>query len=258
MKRRLFTLMLILCLVAGLTLTAYASSIHLVDSAGLLTGTEAANLEAKLSQISDRHNVDIVIVTVDSTDGKSPMDFADDYYDYNGYRADSILLLVSMEDSDWWVSTTGYGITAVTDAGLDYMSDRFVPYLSDDEFAQAFEKFADLCDEFITQAKTGDPYDSHNLPKEPFSLVTNLLIALGIGLVAAWIVTGSMKAKLKTVRQQAKADDYIASGSLQLTHSRDLFLYTHLDRREKPKSDSGSSTHTSSSGTTHGGGGGKF
>ena len=258
MKRKLFTLMLILCLVAGLSLTAYASSNHLVDDAGLLTDTEAANLEAKLSQISDRHNVDIVIVAVDSTDGKSPMDFADDYYDYNGYREDGILLLVSMDDSDWWVSTTGYGITAITDAGLDYMSDRFVPYLSDGEFAQAFEKFADLCDEFITQAKTGDPYDSHNLPKEPFSLVTNLLIALGIGLVAAWIVTGSMKAKLKTVRQQAKADDYIASGSLQLTHSRDLFLYTHLDRREKPKSDSGSSTHISSSGTTHGGGGGKF
>ena len=186
------------------------------------------------------------------------MDFADDYYDYNGYRADGILLLVSMEDSNWWISTAGYGITAVTDAGLDYMSDQFVPYLSDEEFAQAFEKFADLCDEFITQAKTGDPYDSHNLPKEPFSLVTNLLIAFGIGLVVAWIVTGSMKAKLKTVRQQAKADDYIASGSLQLTHSRDLFLYTHLDRREKPKSGSGSSTHTSSSGTTHGGGGGKF
>ena len=258
MKRKLFTLMLILCLVAGLSLTAYASSNHLVDDAGLLTDTEAANLEAKLSQISDRHNVDIVIVAVDSTDGKSPMDFADDYYDYNGYRADGILLLVSMEDSDWWVSTTGYGITAITDAGLDYMSDRFVPYLSDGEFAQAFEKFADLCDEFIIQAKTGDPYDSHNLPKEPFSLVTNLLIALGIGLVAAWIVTGSMKAKLKTVRQQAKADDYMTPGSLHLTYSRDLFLYTHLDRREKPKSDSGSSTHTSSSGTTHGGGGGKF
>ena len=258
MKRKLFTLMLILCLVAGLSLTAYASSNHLVDDAGLLTDTEAANLEAKLSQISDRHNVDIVIVAVDSTDGKSPMDFADDYYDYNGYRADGILLLVSMDDSDWWVSTTGYGITSLTDAGLDYMSDRFVPYLSDGEFAQAFENFADLCDEFIIQAKTGDPYDSHNLPKEPFSLVTNLLIALGIGLVAAWIVTGSMKAKLKTVRQQAKADDYMTPGSLHLTYSRDLFLYTHLDRREKPKSSSGSSTHTSSSGTTHGGGGGKF
>ena len=58
--------------------------------------------------------------------------------------------------------------------------------------------------------------------------------------------------------QQAKADDGIASGSLQLTRSRALFLYTHIDRREKSKSSSGSSTHTSSSGTTHGGGGGQY
>ena len=258
MKRKLFTLMLILCLVAGLTITAYAASNHLVDGAGLLTETDAAKLEAKLTQISDRCNLDVVIVTVDSTDGKSPMDFADDYYDYNDYRTDGILLLISMEDGDWWVSTTGYGITAITDAGLEYISDRFVPYLGDGEFAEGFDVFADLCDEFIAQAKTGDPYDNHNLPKDPFRFVRNLIVALVIGAAAAGFATGSMKAKLKTVHQQAKADDYIASGSLQLTQSRDLFLYTHLDRREKPKSSSGSSTHTSSSGTTHGGGGGKF
>ena len=258
MKRKLFTLMLILCLVAGLTLTAYASSAYLVDDAGLLTDAEFSKLEKKLAKISDSHDVDIVIVTVDSTDGEDLMDFADDFYDYNGYREDGILLLVSMDGGDWWVSTTGYGITAITDAGLDYMSDRFVPYFSDEEFAEGFTVFAELCDEFITQAESGDPYDSHNLPKEPFNFVVSLLIALGIGLVVAWLVTGSMKAKLKTVRQQAKADDYMTPGSLQLTYSRDLFLYTHIDRREKPKSSSGSSTHTSSSGTTHGGGGGKF
>ena len=258
MKRKFLTLMLILCLAAGLALPTYAVSDYLVDDAGLLTDVDAANLETKLSQIGDRYDMDLVIVTVDSTDGESLMDFADDYYDYNGYRADGILLLVSMEDGDWWVSTTGYGITAITDAGLDYMSDRFVPYFSDGEFAEGFDQFADLCDEFIARAKTGDPYDSHNLPKEPFRFVRNLVITLIIGLVAAWFATGSMKAKLKTVHQQVKADDYVIPGSLQLINSRDLFLYTKLDRREKSKSSGGSSTHTSSSGATHGGGGGKF
>ena len=116
MKRKVFTLMLILCLVAGLTLTAYASSAYLVDDAGLLTDAEFSKLEKKLAKISDSHDVDIVIVTVDSTDGEDLMDFADDFYDYNGYREDGILLLVSMDGGDWWVSTTGYGITAITDA----------------------------------------------------------------------------------------------------------------------------------------------
>ena len=256
MKRKVICLMLLLCLMTALVVHAAPS--YVVDEAGLLSSQEAASLEKDLAAISSRQGVDIVVVTTDSTGSKSPMEYADDFFDYGGYGADGILLLVSMEDSDWWVSTTGYGITAVTDAGLSYMSDRFVPYLSDGDYAGSFECFASLCDEFITQAKSGDPYDSHNLPKEPFRLVRNVIIALALGLVAAWLATGTMKNKLKSVRQQAKADDYVTAGSLQITASRDFHLYTHVDRVEKASSSSGSSTHTSSSGTTHGGGGGKF
>ena len=256
--RKLTSIAIILCLLMALCLTAYAASPRLTDDAGLLTSVEFAALEEKLDEISQRQGVDIVIVTVDSTQGADPQDFADDWFDYNDYAEDGILLLVSMEESDWHVSTTGYGITVVTDAGLEYMSDKFVPLLSDGEYDEAFHTFADLCDEFITQANTGDPYDSHNLPKEPFNVVINLIICLLIGLVVALIATGSMKRELKSVRKQQRADAYVTPGSLQLTNSRDLFLYDQVTRTERPKSTSGSSTHTSSSGTSHGGGGGKF
>jgi len=256
MKRKVICLILLLYLMTALVVHAAPS--YVVDEAGLLSSQEAASLEKDLAAISSRQGVDIVVVTTDSTGSKSPMEYADDFFDYGGYGSDGILLLVSMEDSDWWVSTTGYGITAVTDAGLSYMSDRFVPYLSDGDYAGSFECFASLCDEFITQAKSGDPYDSHNLPKDPFRFGRNIVFALVIGLVAALIATGKMKNQLKSVVQQAKADDYVTAGSLQITNSRDFHLYTHLDRVEKASSSSGSSTHTSSSGRTHGGGGGKF
>ena len=255
--KKLTSIFLAICLLAVLCLPANATAARLTDEADLLTSSEAAALEAKLDEISTRQGVDIVIVTVESTEGEEPRDFADDWFDYNDYGLDGILLLVSMEDSDWYVSTSGYGITAITDAGLEYISDRFVPHLSDGEYMEAFETFADLCDSFITQAKTGDPYDSHNLPKEPFNVVLNLLICLGIGLVVALIVTGKMRSDLVTIRQQVRADNYVIPGSLQLTGSRDLFLYSQVTKTERPKS-GGSSTHTSSSGRTHGGGGGKF
>ena len=258
MKRKLLVIVTTLCLLALCAVQVLAASPRLVDDADLLLSGEADRIEEILDEVSSRQKLDIVVVTVDSTEGKTPMDFADDYYDTHGYAEDGILLLVSMEESDWWVSTAGYGIQVVTDAGLEYMADRFVPCLSDGEYADAFETFAELCDQFIHQANSGDPYDSHNLPKEPFSVVGSLAVALVTGLVAALVVTGAMKRKLKTVRTQARADDYVTPGSMQLTHSRDMFLYTHLDRREKPKSSSGSSTHVSSSGRVHGGGGGKF
>lgn len=256
--KKLTSILLALCLMAALSFQVLAATPRLTDNAGLLTSGEEATLEQKLNEISNRQGLDIVVVTVASTDGAEPMDFADNWFDYNDYRADGILLLVSMESSDWHISTTGYGITAVTDAGLKYMSGKFVPLLSDGNYAEAFDTFADLCDSFITQAKTGDPYDSHNLPKEPFNFVMSLLICLAIGFIVALIYTGKLKSELITVRKQVKADSYVTPGSLQLTGSRDLFLYTQVTKTERPQSGSGSSTHTSSSGTTHGGGGGKF
>lgn len=256
--KKVFTLLIVLCLLSAAVLSVAASPARLVDDAELLSSKEAERIEKKLDKLSQAQDMDIVIVTVDSTDGEDPMDFADDYYDDHGYGSDGILLLVSMEDSDWWVSTTGYGIQVITDAGLDYMADQFVPYLSDGEYAEAFETFITLCEDFIEQANSGEPYDRGNLPKGEFKLGRNLLICLVIGLVVALIATGVMKSKLKSVRMQAKADDYMVPGSLELSRSRDLFLYTHVSRREKPQASSGSSTHIGSSGTSHGGGGGKF
>lgn len=258
MKRKLFILAAALCLLTATLFCVQAAPARLVDDAQLLTSDEQADITAQLDEISVRQGMDVVIVTVASTQGKSPMDFADDYYDYNGYAPDGILLLVSMEDRDWWISTTGYGITAFTDAGIDYIGEEVVYYLSDEYYDLAFSTFAQLCDQFITQAKTGAPYDQGNMPKVPFSPLFTLVIAVVAGLIVAAIATGIMKSKLKSVRFQAKADSYVIPGSMQLTRSNDFFLYSHLSKVEKPQNTGGSSTHTSSSGRSHGGGGGKF
>lgn len=263
MKKSLFLLLavLILCLAMAVPVSA-ADLPRLVDEADLLTDSEEATLLAKLDAISERQQADIVVVTMDTLDGATPMDFADDFFDYTGYgygdTRDGVLLLVSMEDRDWWISTSGYGITAITDAGLDYISDAFLSDLSDGAYASAFTIYADLCDEFFTQAKAGEPYDSGNLPKEPFNPLKSLLIAIVIGFVLALLITSIMKGQLKTVRPQSAASNYVKKDSMNLTENRDRFLYSHVSRQEIPKDNGGSSTHTSSSGNTHGGGGGKF
>ena len=238
---------------------------RVVDMADLLDNSEEAALLSMLDEISIRQELDVVVVTVNTLDGKTPMDYADDFYDYNGYgfgeNRDGVLLLVSMEDRDWWISTTGYGITVFTDTGKEYISEKLLPDLSDGNYADAFTTYAELCDEFITQARTGEPYDTNNLPKEPFNVFTSLLISLVVGILVSLIVTGKMKGKLKTVRMQPAAEEYVRNGSMLVTESSDLFLYSHVDRRVKSKdndSGGGSSTHTSSSGSSHGGGGGKF
>ena len=90
-------------------------------------------------------------------------------------------------------------------------------------------------------------------------MVRSLLVSLGVGLLAALIVTGSMKGKLKTVHAQAAASQYVKPGSMNITESREMFLYSQIQRHKREtKKSGGSSTHTSSSGRTHGGSSGKF
>ena len=262
----LFSLVLFLCIAtpAFAQTDGFASEYERVqDLAGLLSNNEEASLVTKLNELSERQKMDIVVLTTDTLNGKTPRDYADDIYDYSnfgyGEGKDGALLLISVEDNDWYISTCGYGITVFTDEGIEYIGKQIKGELSDGNFAGAFDKFADLCDDFITQARTGEPYDIKNLPKEPLSLIW-IPIAIVVGFILSLIIVGRMKAKLKTVRFQAAASSYIKDGSLNINESRDLFLYNTVTRTAKPKDNDsgGSSTHTSSSGSTHGGGGGKF
>ena len=261
MKKRIFCLVGILLLAMCLIQPAFASDgiARLMDEAGLLTDSEEAVLSEKLDEISLRQNLDVVIVTVESTGERTATEYADDYFDYSGYSEDGILLLISMDEREWAISTSGYGITAFTDAGLAYLSDQITDPMSAGNWNAAFHSFADLCDEFITQAKTGVPFDSGNLPKKSFTPVLTGLVSLGIGFVIAFFRMNKWKNQLYTVQAKAAAKDYVKAGSLKLTEQKDLFLYRRIDRREKSESSSGgSSTHTSSSGKTHGGASGSF
>ena len=228
-----------------------AEEVHterLADFADLLDDGQKEELEAKLDQVSEDYGCDVVVF---------------DYNDYGmGEDKSGILFLITMSERKWCISTHGEAIQIFTDAGQEYMTDNFVSYLSDGEYYEGFMKFADLCEEFIIQAQSGEPYDVENLPEETIPFYMIFLISLVVGFVIALIVTGVMRSRMKTVHMKPDAADYMKDGSLHINRSRDIFLYHQVTRTAKPKEESsgggGSSTHTSSSGETHGGSSGSF
>ena len=164
-----------------------------------------------------------------------------------------------MDDREWNISTSGDAITAFTDAGLAYMEDQFVPDLSDGAYLDAFSKYTSLCDDFLTQAEKGEPYDTRHLPKKkvsPWWIAGDLLIGAMIAFVMAMI----KKTKLKSVKSQVTAAEYEKAGSLDLTVRTDHFVNRVVTTRkiERKQESGGSSVHTGSSGKSHGGRSGKF
>ena len=134
------------------------------DSANVLTEDEDNELENALEELSLRQSFDVTIATIESMEsvGADSMEqFADDLYDYCQYGygpdMDGVLLLVSVGDRKWHISTCGYGITAFTDAGIQYLGEQMTPDMADGDYAAAFHTFIQWTDAYVTAAREGHP-----------------------------------------------------------------------------------------------------
>lgn len=162
MKKIIVWLAVLLC-TFGLAAGVSAEEIlFALDWADLLTAEEEAALNTSLAQISERNGANILVAAVESTEGASAQSFADDLYDaglsYFGLMdgtEDGVLFLVAMNQREWAISTTGRGITAITEQALDQMEDYIIPLLSQGEYYSAFTEFADLTDAYFELAAKG-------------------------------------------------------------------------------------------------------
>ena len=232
---------------------------RVVDEAGVLSETQLTQLTNKLDNISLNHNIDVVVYVIEELPyDQDAMNVADDFYDLNGYglaNNDGVLLFVAL-NGYWHVSTCGKGQEYITEYYIDKMAESFVPYLSAGDFAEAFESFASGCENGFISAENGEIID------KPFGFVGKGILAGGIGMIISLITTGSMKGKLNSVHSKDTANDYTRPGSLNVTTSNDLFLYSQVTRTRRETSTSSrsgsSGSHYSSSGVSHGGHGGRF
>ena len=264
-----FTLLLIICVTSlgvlaarGVTIydvaPSYGNTTLMNDSANLLKGSTIEKLETRLTKLGNKYNMDIVILTVKNTGDLSNQEFADDYYDYCDYRTDGVLLLINTDPNGWHISTSGKGKRYLTDYGLDKIGALIKPDLKKGNFAEAFDKYIDLMDTFLKEAKENKPYDTNHKYKTTGDIIKMILIMLLIALLVAGGVIWWMIRSMNTVRKQAGATAY--SKGLNLTGSSDIYLYSHTvsHRIQTESSGGGSSSHTGSSGRSHGGRGGSF
>ena len=262
----------------GLTLqiTGTADAVRVVDHADLLSEREEQALLELADEISQRQQCDVVVLTENIISPKTPMEYADDYFDYNGYGygADrsGILLLLSMEDRDWWISTRGSAIQAFTDNGIQYLFSKCKSDISDGDYYDGFERYLNCADTMLSAyngtlsddelAELQDDFnDFMGVRKKP-GIGKTVLFALIIGFVLAFIPSSLLRSELKSVRNNYSAGNYKRSNSFHLDRNRDIYLYANTTSRvietNRSSGGGGSSTHISSSGATHGGGGGKF
>ena len=249
MTRKIISVILamILCCSFAISVSAgEAGQTFLYDEAALLTDREAYAVEKKLADVSGTYRAQIVVCTIDSTEGWNIDDYLYALYDGMdfGYGAgrDGVMLLVCMDLREYRILSNGFPGTAIDYHDIDNIGDAIVSDLSDGNYGRAFTEFADQCAYYLDVHQNGYPFNAGR----------NMLIALAIGLAAGLCVALVLKAQLRSVHDQNQANVYIKRNSMKITGHSDIFLYRTVRRSRR------SSDHSSGSRSSRSSGGGSF
>ena len=241
----------------SVTVFAYDASLpRVIDETGSLTKSEISTLTSESERFRSKYSMDCVLVLINSLGYKSAQDYADDYYDYNGYGMgydnSGVLILVSIGDREVHVSTCGRAINEINDREVNMILDDVTSHLSSNDWYGGLYAFIISTGRMIERANTGGGFDS-------VSTGERIAIALITGLVIALAVVGTQVYKMNNARKKTLAVDYTIPGSFALTGALDIFLSRKISKTPRAESGgSGGSSHRSSSGVSHGGGGRHF
>lgn len=241
----------------------------MLDDAGLLTEEERAELDRYFTELSAKYKCDIAVVTVQETFGYTPEAYADDFFDYMGYGYgrddDGILLLISIADRDFHMTTHKFGIYAIDQEALEDIFSYIKKALAKNDFYTAFRRFGERSAHYIEAARAGQPIRLAERAARRRRLATAGLGALGLGGYGATVPVNRKRRELRSIFKAQGADPYAITKTRRLNDALDQLVDVRHGVIPIPESSSSGSrasssggTHTSSSGRSHGGHGGKF
>lgn len=252
--KKLLCILALLVLLVGMAVSASAASALVLDQADLLRPQEEKVLQQSLDQVSQKYQVRLAVVTVKSTGNVKPGEFANVMLDKikDSKLKGNMVLLLSMKDRDWYISTDNGMRKMITDkAGIKALSGKFLPALKKNNYPEAFGQYAKGADELLAYyQKEGKPYDPANA-FNPLALAIAAAVSLGIGFLVRRILIGQMN----NVMPALEAGVYLDRDSFQLEENADNYLYMTVHRKPKKSRESAKADSTDED---HGGGGGKF
>ena len=242
-------LLVILLALLVLAVNVGAEAPCVIDESALVPAHQIQFLEDACQDVKLRLDYTPMVVTVDSFGGLTAEEYAKSCYDVFCYDENAMLLLVSISEGEWYILTNGACYHRISNADTQNMGGILVEYLRDGEYYEGFAMFPELAEEAFCDSTPGE----ESAPAKK-NYGKTIAISMVVGFAIAGIAVGIMAYQMKSVRKQTDASDYVRSGSMQIRDRRDIFLYSHVSRSPKPKSNSSGS----SGGGSRGGSGGKI
>lgn len=271
MKKFVKILCVVPVLLVAVLFSAFTENQKVYDEAELLTENQRDALQEECLRIANEKELDIVIVTTDDTDGKSTMEYADDFFDYNNFGYDKpmgtgILYLIDMQHRKAWISTSGGAITYFTDRRISNITSAIQPYLKNGDYYESCDVFLGYVEDYMEKLPNESNLYDYEGNTKGFRL--SLEWVLGSLFVSALIAGVSVLVMVYNAGGKVTVNNvtYLNQSGVHINRKDDIFTHKTRTSRTISDSDSGggggggcaSSTHTGSSGNSHGGGGCSF
>lgn len=253
----------VFCFIAALLLLALSVCADYVpenvyDYAGLLTAGQCAELDRRAAELTAKYGCQVVVFTVEDTEGYFIEDYAEAVYDAFelgvGPEGSCVMLLLSMKERDYDIFAHGSGNRIFTDYGKEKLSGTFLRQLGANDWYDGLGSFIEGTVAFFDSSAAGRPIDTNYDPVRSAFTGRDALVTVGICFIPALIVVLIMRAGMKTVREQKAAANYAVNESFRLRRSDDRFLRRSVQRvrrEQSSRSSGGGGTHVSSHGSSH-------
>ena len=251
-KKSFLIIFLLVIMLLSLPVQA-ASENYVLDGAGYLSESQLEGLEKMATAVSEKYNCGVYILTVPDMEemgyGSDSYVVTYSYYHDNalgmGDERNGIIVFISAAYRDYAVFVYGEGAEyAFDEYGLEELENRYIGYLSEDDWYVGFKTYISGCEEYLRLASEGMPVRE--------DAAGSIGLGIIVGVIVAFIVCGKHKKQLKSVQKEKEALAYNVGG-IDLTKKVDKYSHTTVTRREIcDDDDDGPSTSARSGGGGHG------
>lgn len=262
---------------------------RLFDEAELFSSKEAGELEAAIDGFREETGMDAAVVSAYNDWEKTAEEYADDFYDQNGFgagkEATGVLLLFYMDGpeetgGEFCISTSGDMIRILTDDRLYQIEDDIADHLGNRDFSGAsavfLEDVAGYVDKGIQSGQYNYDRDTGKISVYKSIRWYEAAVGFAVSFVAAAGVCLGVNRSYRMEETGRQRENsllaYRAGAAFRFRASEDKMVNKFVTSVRIPKptahsssgrsggrSSSGrSTTHRSSSGRSHGGGGRRF
>ena len=233
------------------------------DFADLFTDSEEEKLYDEIIKYINNYSMDMAVVTIDENNKYSAMEYADDFYDYNLFDYNGLLLLIDMDNREIYITTTGSAISMYSDYRIDLILDGIYEKVSDELYYEGSSVFVSVASQL---AAKGVPQGEEDFVISSAGKITKNLYIMNVfwfALIGTIIIILIMVFTNRMVKKATSSREYLNKSTMKINGISEIFLGSNVSKVRRSDSSSssgrsGSSTRSSSSGRSHGGGGRRF